>query len=502
MTGTKGGVFGSHNASPTRGKVFDPHASGSKWNRAHLKHLRVLKKELGCPLPYLQENYLRCEEAIAASSQAKDFEGFCHLQTGVLTSLNPTRLSLEAGGTQFGPLLVVISDAIRKDETRFLAVGPGHRNRASTRLSQNPSGPTRSLEQLTSSSPEQLPSSSPEQSTGRPKTSESDSTYSDSRNSESTGQQDESKYEPMVQYLACQFIQGVLMEYMKPVSLFSACHPTKINPDRAYIWYESWPHHYGVKTSTIDCNVLDDGCLTLLMKGPAATEGLEMWNPESQFQTRLWICPVETKRIQLNQGATELATEDSTCQRLGQNVAEIWGIITRRIEDYMLRKRYQKVDLEKAIDELPDIDLRFRIATANFSREYLKAYLLPGQILDLDDEKQYLKVEFSHARDLAKRSHRKGAIIMMASLIDYFHNVEIVDSGSLHIDWDGDEPRDWGAFQDYGMDTDESEGRMDEDEDLGDPMDSDQENHYTNQEEDFTDELAQFIGRGGKEKES
>ncbi|KAF3310936.1 hypothetical protein TWF173_009058 [Orbilia oligospora] len=73
----------------------------------------------------------------------------------------------------------------------------------------------------------------------------------------------------------------------------------------------------------------------------------------------------------------------------------------------------------------------FQIATTRFTKEYLKSYLVPGYDSDLSSEDYYLTVDLSYRRDVAKRTHRRDAIVMMASLIDYLYNVHIINTSPI-----------------------------------------------------------------------
>ncbi|KAK6496773.1 hypothetical protein TWF481_001761 [Arthrobotrys musiformis] len=109
-----------------------------------------------------------------------DLESLYALKDSDIGAKSPMGLELSAGDTKFGPFMIAIGDAIRKGAAQSSLVTGGRdqwgRNLAN-QSSQNPptSAPL---------SPEQV-SSSP-----RPKTSTSDGTYSDTRDSQSTGQQD------------------------------------------------------------------------------------------------------------------------------------------------------------------------------------------------------------------------------------------------------------------------------------------------------------------------
>ncbi|EGX48410.1 hypothetical protein AOL_s00080g39 [Orbilia oligospora ATCC 24927] len=240
---------------------------------------------------------------------------------------------------------------------------------------------------------------------------------------------DESKAEPMSHYLANQFIQGTILEYMNPDSLFSRYHTPEKKIDNAYLWYESWPHHSQVKAGIVNSRVYDDGCFTVLVKNTGSS---------GEITNFTWVCSVETKRDMriLDPESLTISTAGGDCQRLGQNIAEMWATIYRRI--------WTAADFETAeamIDRLSDENLRvfliifqhthFQIATTRFTKEYLKSYLVPGYDSDLSSENYYLTVDLSYRRDVAKRTHRRDAIVMMASLIDYFYNVHIINASPI-----------------------------------------------------------------------
>ncbi|KAK6496774.1 hypothetical protein TWF481_001762 [Arthrobotrys musiformis] len=150
-----------------------------------------------------------------------------------------------------------------------------------------------------------------------------------------------------------------------------------------------------------------------------------------------------------------------------------------------------------------------QIATAKFGKEYLKSCLIEGYKPNLDSEEYYLKVEFSYRRDVAKTEHRRDAIMMMASLVDYLHYSEILGEAPPLPDMMGEE---LSQHQIYGNELDmsdepgvEAEGEyydelMEDDE--GGAEHDNQENRGGNrmygldgygQEEDFVDELASII---------
>ncbi|KAK6520129.1 hypothetical protein TWF506_000414 [Arthrobotrys conoides] len=464
---------------------FNPYESGSHWGLEHLKYFRVLAKVQNGPVSSLRANYARCEEAISHSPREKDLQSLSDIKDTVIRTKSPMELEISAGNTKFGPFMIAIGDAIRKDN-RGLQQSIVHRGqhdqwpRDAKQASRN---------QPTASSP----LSSEQVSSSPPKTSHSDDAYSDSRDSQSTGQQDESKAEPMSQYLANQFIQGTILEYMTPGSLFSGCHTSETNLSDAYLWYESWPHHFHVAAGTINSKVYDDGCFTVLIK-PSGDPSLSTNIDIQQIKNQSWVCSVETKKGLLDPESVNFSTGDGDCQRLGQNIAEMWATIYRRIVTEGGRNLADD-KIEAVIDNLSDANLRvflvvfqhtyFQIATTQFTKQYLKSYLVPGYNADLRNEKYYLTVDFSYRRDVAKRTHRSDAIIMMASLVDYLYDIHIRNAPPTFLDTIEDQPNDYQASEN---DTSGSDGgsRRSEDETSDQQMEDDDD--FTNDDRENYDE--------------
>ncbi|RVD86905.1 uncharacterized protein DFL_005156 [Arthrobotrys flagrans] len=98
----------------------------------------------------------------------------------------------------------------------------------------------------------------------------------------------------------------------------------------------------------------------------------------------------------------------------------MWAIIDRRLwsnGDHKSARNFKLIYAlpGAAIGRLRDKDLRVFLD------------FIPGYNSDLSSKEYYLILDFSYRRDMAKSEYRRGAVIMMASLVDYLYDMYIVN---------------------------------------------------------------------------